>query len=667
MRHPFRLPVLLLAALSLTAAGAALSLTAAGAALPRPGDDFYGWANADWLAATTLPAGRASFATRDELSATAAAHVREIVQRAATHPGKDPIARKVGAWYAAFLDQDRIEARGLKPLASELAAIAAIHDRTGLSAHLGATLNSEVDGLTANADHTLGLFVNQGFADADHNLPHLLQGGLGLSNRDDYLDASPEKAQLRDRYRAHIAAVLKQTGGGDSDARAARVLALEVKLARSHAPDSDAADVFKQNNPWRRADFAVKAPGMDWTAWFRSAGLPRQRDFIVWQPSAVTGLAALVAGEDLAVWRDYLRLHLVDHYAAVLPRAVRDEHAAFYGAAPAREEEAIAAVNGALGQDVGRLYVRRWFPPRAKAKADAMGRDLIAAWRTRLAGVAWMAPETRSKAIAKLDAFRLGLGYPDRWIDDRSLVILRGDALGNLRRTEAFNRAHDRARLKGPVWPVDWPMNPQAVSANILFSPNLEVFSAALLQPPWFDADGDAASNYGSAGAGMAHEIGHSFDELGNIYDARGRLGDWWTPGDHDRYRAATKGLIAQYDAYCPFEGVCLNGARLLGENSLDLAGLQVAHDAYRMSLKGKPDVVINGLTGEQRLFRAYAQRWRRLQTEAAFRKQIATDTHAPGPWRAATVRNVNSWYAAFGVGPGDRLYLRPGDRLGVW
>jgi predicted metalloendopeptidase len=559
-------------------------------------------------------------------------------------------------------------------LADEMAGISAISNKQSLSSYLGTTLNTEVDGLTANADHIFGVWVNQSFTDSNHYVFHLLQGGLGMPDRDDYLDPSPKMAALRSQYQAHIAAILKLAGIADSEAQAARILSLEIRIAQTHAPDTDAADVFKQNNPWKRADFGVKAPGMDWGAYFAAAGVARQSEFIVWQPSAVTGTSALVGSEGIDLWKDYLRFHLIEHYASVLPKVVAAEDFAFYSTIlsgtqqmPDRSKVALAATNAALGQAVGQLYTQRYFPPEAKAKAQAMVADLITAYRTRISNLTWMSPQTKEKALAKLAALRIGVGYPDTWIDYSTLDVVRGDAFGNIRRAEAFNRSYNLAKLQRPADPDEWRIDPQIVGAVIIFTPNTENFSAGLLQPPFFDYQGDAASNYGSAGAGIAHEISHSFDELGNIYDAQGRLGMWWTPEDVAKYHAAAAKLVAQFDGYCPFSDLCVNGKQVLSENIADLAGLLTAHDAYVLSLKGKPDVVIVGLSGEQRFFLAFAHRWRKIQSEAALLRQIATDTHSPGEYRSDTVRNVQAWYKAYEVAPTDKLFLKPEDRAGIW
>jgi putative endopeptidase len=640
----------------------------------RPGDDFYRYANGNWLKTATT-AGQPGSDTRTVLVKKTNQRVRDLIQGAdALQAIRGSIAQKVGDYYASFIDEDGIEAKGLAPLATELAVISAITNKTSLSAYLGTTLNSEVDGLTDNADHIFGVWVNQGFADSDHYVFHLLQGGLGMPDRDDYLDPSPKMVGLRAQYKSHIAAILKLAGVADPEHKAARVLTFEIRMARGHPPDADASDVFKQNNPWKRADFSAKAPGMDWDAYFKSAEVAWQSEFIVWQPSAVTVTSALIGSEDIDLWKDYLKFHLIEHYASVLPKAFAAEHFAFYGKIlsgaqqmPDRSDDAIRGTSAALGQAIGQLYTQRYFPSEAKAKAQAMVRDLITAYRMRISNLLWMSPQTKEKALAKLAALRIGIGYPDRWIDYSTLVVERGDAFGNMRRAEAFNRLRNLAKLRQPADPDEWRIDPQVVGAVIMFSPNTETFSAGILQPPYFDSQGDNASNYGSAGAGIAHEISHSFDELGNIYDAQGRLGNWWTAEDLANYRTAATKMVAQFDNYCPLSDLCVNGKQVLGENIADLAGLLTAHDAYVLSLKGKADVVIDGLTGEQRFFLAFAQRWRKIQDEAALRRQIKTDSHAPGEYRSDTVRNVEAWYKAYEIIPGDKLYLKPEDRARIW
>ena len=641
----------------------------------KPGDDFYHYANGSWLKSAVVPAGQTSLTTSTMLIAKNAQRVRELIQEAAaSQSAKGSTAQKVGDYYASFMDEATIEAKGMKPLADEMSAIAAITDKAALSAYLGGTLNTEVDGLTSNGDHIFGAWVNQSFTDSQHYVFHLMQGGLGMPDRETYLDQAAKSVELRGQYQTHIAAMLKLAGVADAEAKAAKILALEIRIAQSHAPDSDAADVFKQNNPWKRAEFSIMAPGMDWAAYFKAAGVENESEFIVWQPTAVVGTSALVGSEDLEIWKDYLRFHLIDHYASVLPKAVAAEHFAFYGTVltgaekmPQRSQDAIAATNAAVGQLVGKLYVAQYFPPEAKAKAQAMAADLIAAYRARIPTLTWMSAQTKEKTLVKLASFRLGVGYPDTWIDYSTLEIKRDDAFGNMRRAEAFNREYSLAKLKRPADPGEWRIDPQIVGAIIMFTPNTEVFSAGILQPPYFDPQGDAASNYGSAGAGMAHEISHSFDELGNIYDDQGRLGSWWTTEDTANYHAAAAKLVAQMNGYCPLPDACVNGEKVQTESIADLTGLLIAHDAYQLSLKGKPDVVIHGMTGEQRFFLAFAQRWRKAQSDEALRRQVKSDTHPPGEYRSDTVRNVDAWYKAYDVTPANKLYVRPEDRAVIW
>jgi predicted metalloendopeptidase len=417
----------------------------------KPGDDFYRYANGSWLQTAVIPAGQGSYDNRLMMRNESAERVVGLLHDAASsHPEKGTITQKVGDYYASVMDEAAIEAKGLSPLADQMATISAISDKRSLSSYIGGTLNSEVEGLIANADHVFGVWINQGFEDSDHNLPHLWQGGLGLPDREMYLDSSPRTADLRAKYQAHIAAVLKVAGFGDTESRAATVLSLETKIAHVFAPETDAADVFKLNNPWKRSDFVIKAPGMNWQAFFASAGLSGQSDFVVWQPSAVTGVSTLVQREALDEWKDYLRFHLIEHYAVVLPKSVAAEGSASTPTAdeeppmPHREDTAIAATNGSLGQAVGQLYAQHYFPPEAKAKAQAMAHDLISAWGTRISNLTWMSPQTKDKALAKLAAFEIGIGYPDQWIDYSTLNIVRGDAFGNMRRAEAFIRRRAR-------------------------------------------------------------------------------------------------------------------------------------------------------------------------------------------------------------------------------
>ena len=638
----------------------------------RPGDDFYAYANSDWLKTTALPPGQAAYGTGAMLIALNQHRIEEIVQAMArVSPSRSRLQQKIGDYYASLTDIPGIDAKGLAPLTADLRRIKALHDKRTLSRYLGSTMRLG-DGAGAPTDSVLSVWVHQGFSQPDRYLPHIQQGGLGLASREAYLDAASDKRALRTRYQAHIAAMLKPLGLTDPEARARRVLELEIAIARSHAAQADTDDVSKDNNLWGRSDFDARAPGMDWTAYFRAAGLESQDRFVVWQPSAVTGVAALIAQQPLQVWRDYLTFHLLEHYAAVLPKAYRELYLTDKGQDPGdiaqAEARALEMTQASLGEAIGQLYVQRYFPPSAKAAAQAMVGNIRIAFRAHLERLSWMDPATRAKAIAKLDALNVGLGYPDTWTDFSGLRIVRGDAIGNLRRAETFLCRRQLTKLGAPVDIGEWSLTPQSVNAVINFSPNAIQFSAGLLQPPYFDPDGDAASNYGSAGAAFGHEISHSFDELGNVYDAEGRLqSSWWTADDQARFKTAAEPMVAQFNAYCPLADLCVHGEQTLGEDIADLGGLAIAYDAYRLSLKGKPDVVRDGLTGDQRFFLAFARRWRKLQTNDSLRTQIMTDIHSPGAYRSDAVRNLDAWYGAFDVKPTDRLYLRPEDRVHVW
>ncbi|EGF89412.1 peptidase family M13 family protein [Asticcacaulis biprosthecium C19] len=644
----------------------------------KPGDDFYRYANGTWITSAEIPADRSSYGPSAVLVEKTSEQVRALIQDAAA--GNAPAgsnAQKVGDYYAAFMDEAAIETKGLQPLAAEFAAIDAITDKAGLATYFGSHLRADVDALNATdlyTDNLFGFWAQQGFEAPERVVAYLMQGGLGMPDRDYYVDPSEKMAALRTRYQQHIVTMLTLANVPDAEARAAQIMALETDIAKNHATRLDTSDVSKANNPWTRDQFAVKAPGLDWDAYFKAAGLSGQNDFIVWQPSAIAGSSALVASQPLDIWKVYLRYRLLDHYAQVLPKSFYDEVFSFYGTALQgtpkmrdRWKRAISATNGALGEAVGQLYVERHFPPQAKAKIQAMVDNEIAAYRVRMEKLDWMSPETKAKALAKLGTLKVGVGYPDRWIDYSGQEVVRGDAVGNMQRAERFNYERNLAKLGKAPDHYEWVMTPQTVNAVNLPMANALNFPAAILQPPYFDPEADSAFNYGGIGATIGHEISHSFDDMGAMFDDKGRLINWWTAEDLKHFKAAGAALARQYDAYCPFTDLCLNGELVLSENIADVAGLAAAYDAYKMSLGGKPDVVKNGLTGDQRFFIAFAQSWRDKTREAALRQQILTDGHAPDEYRGDTVRNLDAWYEAFKVTPDQRQYLKPEDRVQVW
>jgi len=656
--------------------GHGLDLAGMDRAVP-PGDDFFAFANGSWLRATEIPPDRASTGNFIALVERTEGRTRELLEEAARAPaGADGDTRRVGDFYAAFMDDAGIEAKGLEPLRPHLAAVQAIESRRDLARALGAQLRADVDPLNAtnfSTDHLLGLWVGPGFSDPGRYTAYVLQGGLGMPDRDYYLSEDRHMAELRTRYREHVVAVLKLAGIPGPEARADAIVALERKIAGAHASLVESQDVLKANNPWKRDEFGERAPGLDWPAFFEAAGLDKQPSFIVWHARAVTGLSALVASEPVEAWKAWLSFHLVDRHAGVLPRAFVDEAFAFHGRALTgtpqlrdRWKRGVSTTDVALGEAVGRLYVRRYFPPESKAKAQDMVKSIIVAFQQRIDRLAWMSPATRAQAKRKLGTLYVGLGYPESWRDDSGLRIVRGDAFGNRWRSELYDYQDGLKKLGRPVDQRAWCMAPQTVNAVNLPLQNALNFPAAILQPPFFGPDADPAVNYGAIGAVIGHEISHSFDDQGSQFDAEGRLANWWTPEDLAHFKAAAARLAAQYDSYKPFPDLSVNGQQTLSENIADVAGLAAAYDGWR-AVHDSTAAGAQGFTAEQLFFVSYAQAWRSKTRERALRAQVVTDGHAPATYRAFTVRNLDPWYAAFVVKPGHALYLPPGDRVQVW
>jgi len=641
-----------------------------------PGDDFNEYVNGAWLKATPIPADKASYGADAILIDQMRKRLVALIQEVAAASNRSEDARKVGDFYSSFMDEATIESKGLDPLRSQLAAIAAISDRKALARAIGGTLRADVDALNNtnfDTENLFGVWVVQGLDDPDHCLPYLLQGGLGMPDRDYYISSSPKMAELRKQYRDHVAKVLKLAGMSEPDKRAERVFELETKMAKVHATRVESEEV-RNAATWKAEELPSKAPGLDWPALLEAASLKDASTFIVWHPKAVTGLSALLAAEPLDAWKDWLAFHTIEQAAEFLPKAFVSEHFAFHGKALNGTPEMLPRwqrgadfTSRALGEVLGKVYVERYFPPETKARVKAMADSLKEAFGKRIDSLTWMSPATKTKAKDKLATLIVGVGYPDHWPDYSPLQITKGDALGNLQGAELFRYHQQLAKLHQPVDRGEWWMTPQTVNAVNLPLQNALNFPAAILQPPFFDPAGDTACNYGSIGATIGHEISHSFDDQGSQFDARGRLANWWTKADFDHFKAAGEALAAQYDSYHPFPDLAVNGHQTLSENIADLAGLAVSFDAYHLSLHGKPDSVRDGFTGDQRFFIAFGQSWREKRREASLRKQIASDGHAPAQYRVATVRNLDPWYAAFSVTPNKKMYLTATDRVRVW
>ncbi len=644
----------------------------------KPGDDFDAYANGAWRNAAQIPDDRSSIGTGYEVQKKAEQRNADLIKGlAATNPAAGTDARRIADYYAAYMDEAGIEARGLEPLKPELAKIDAIASKTDLARVLGSGLRADVDPLNATNYHTenlFGLFVAQGLQDPEHNVATLMQGGLAMPDREYYLSNDKEMVATRQKYLEYVTALLKLAAVEDADAKAKAVVALETRIAKAHASIVDTQDVHKANNPWEMSAFAKKAPGLDWTAYFTAAGLSSQKTIVAWQPAAITRLSALVGSEPLQAWKDYLTFHALNHSAGLLPKAYADLGFGFYGTTlqgtPKQKERwkrALDSTNNALGDAVGKLYAEKYFPASSKAQVEGMVKNILAAFGERVDTLEWMTPETKAKAKAKAETMRVGVGYPETWRDYAALEIRADDPLGNRLRAEAQEYKHQVAKLGAPVDRGEWWMTPQTVNAVNLPLQNAMNFPAAILEAPYFDPSADAAANYGSIGAVIGHEISHGFDDTGAEFDAQGRLANWWTPEDAKHFKAATAKLAAQYDAYEALPGLHINGEQTLGENIADVSGLTIAHEAYKKSLGGKEAPVIDGLTGDQRFFLAYAQSWRSKMRDAALRQRVLTDGHSPGRWRAQTVRNIDAWYDAYGAKPGEQLYLAPADRVKIW
>lgn len=634
----------------------------------NPGDSFYNFVNGTWDRNTQIPADKASWGGFGVLRDLSDSRTRTIIEEAAArHGAPGTTEQKVGDLYASFMDEASIEAKGITPLKPFFDQIDAIHNPTDLARFFG-----QANRLGIATPFNAG--VEQDLKDNSRYSVYLGQGGIGLPDRDYYLDDKNVKfAEARTKYQQHIANMLRLAGVSDPEARAQRIYDLEKKIAAAHWTRVEQRQIEKLYNPMTPAQMAANMPGFDFPAFLDSAGLNGQPQMIVANPSALAGAAKLVQSEPLQSWKDYLTFHTIRASAGMLPKAFVDESFAFNGKVLSgtpqlkdRWKRGVDLVGGAMGEAVGQLYVARYFPPEAKAKADELVHNLIASMDRHLAALQWMAPETKDKARAKLAAFTPKIGYPDKWRDYSSLQIVAGDALGNGLRARAFEYQRNLNKLGKPVDRSEWGMTPQTVNAYANPLLNEVVFPAAILQPPFFDPNADMAVNYGAIGAVIGHEISHHFDDQGRKFDKTGNLADWWSPQDISRFQAMTGKVVAQYGGYEPIAGSHVNGELTLGENMADLAGLAIAYDAYKMSLHGKPDKVIDGYTGDQRFFLGFGQVWRTKMREAALQQQLTTDPHTPGMYRPNVVRNFDAWYKAFNVRDG-KLYLPPEQRIRIW
>jgi putative endopeptidase len=626
-----------------------------------PGDDFFGYANGSWARSIAIPADKSSFGMFTVLDELSRSRTRTILDQAKADP-----ASKIGNAYASYLDTAAIERKGLAPFEPWLNRIRSLASKAGYAA------------LVAEADRNgipgpVGAGVSQDAREPNQYALSMRQSGLGMPDRDYYLRDDPKLAETRTAYRAHLERMLSLAGEKDAGARAAAILAYETQIAKAHWTRVQSRDAVKTYNKTTLAALAASARGFDFPTYFRGIGAPVDT-VVVAQPSAITGIAAAVAEAPLQVLKDQLLVRSLDAYAACLPKAFDDERFAFYGTTlsgtPQQEERwkrAVSFTSRILSDEVSKVYVARYFPPATKAAADRLVKNIIAAMNRRIDRLEWMSAETKVAAHAKLAAFTPKIGYPSRWRDFSGLAIRRDDVLGNAMRSANFEHAYNVAKLGKPIYRWEWGMTPMTINAYANFGMVEIVFPAAILQPPFFDPNADDAVNYGGIGAVIGHELSHHFDDQGARYNKEGRLIDWWTPADTKAFNARLDALEAQFNAYEPLPGLHVIGRLTMGENVADLAGLTIAYDAYHASLGGRTAPVRDGFTGDQRFYLGWAQVWRENYREPFLRQILLTNPHSPSPVRAQVVRNLDPWYPAFDVRPGQKLYLTPQQRVRIW
>ena len=636
----------------------------------RPQDDLFRHVNGGWLARTEIPADKASVGGFTDAYDRTQEQLKAIVdQAAATGGAPGTPAQKIGDFYISFMDEGRADQLGITPLKGELDRINALASKTDLVAYMARQFVLGVDGTPI-----------LGGVDGDAQAPtqsvlYLLQGGLGMPDRDYYLSSDPKLVAVRAKYRTYLQALLEAAGTANAKAEADGVLALESTLARAHWTQVESRDAVKTYNRVALKDLPAKFPGIDWTAWTTALGVQGAPHLIVSQPSYIVALGKAIEATPLARWKSHLTAHTVDRFAPYLSSTLVDTRFEFRGKAlqgiqalQPRWKRAIANLDAALGEQLGQLYVEQHFRPAAKARMDQLVANLRAAFRAGIDQLEWMGPETRRQAQAKLAAFRPKIGYPSKWRDYSAVEIRKDDLAGNMLRALEANARFELAKVGRPVDPEDWALTPQTINAYYNPVRNEIVFPAAILQPPFFDMAADDAVNYGAIGAVIGHEMGHGFDDQGRRFDATGALRDWWTAKDGEEFQRRARGLVAYYSGIEPVPGAKVNGELTLGENIGDLTGVVLAHRAYLTSLGGKPAPVMDGLSGDQRFFAGWTQAWRAKARDESVRQQMLADPHAPDAVRAtAPLRHVPAFYTAFDVKPGDTLFLAPEQRVKIW
>jgi predicted metalloendopeptidase len=635
----------------------------------RPQDDFFRYVNGKWADGTPIPSDLPTYGSFIALRDRSQEAVRGIVEgEAAKSAPRGSMAQKIGDYYTSFTDEARVESLGAQPLAREFEAIDAIASRRDLPKAFARAAR-----LGVRAPLSVG--VTQDPRKSDLYTVAVQQAGLGMPDRDYYLRDDERFAGIRKAYVGYITQLLTLAKRPDPAGAAARILALETTIAKAQWDRARSRDRDLTYNKRTRAELQAATPQFDWSAYFKQVKSPGVKEVIVRQPDYLTAVNGLLADTPIATWKEYFSFGLLTAYADALSSPFANAAFEFNGKIIGGRQEmqprwkrAVASVEDALGEPVGKLYVERYFKPEAKARMDALIRNLQAAFKVSIDELEWMSPETKRQAQAKLAMYTLKIGYPDKWRDFSSLEVRPGDLVGNMMRSREFEMADNWNRLGRPVERWRWNFTAQTVNASYSPSNNEITFPAGILQPPFFNVDADDAINYGAIGSVIGHEISHGFDDQGRKSDGAGNLRDWWTADDAKRFEERAAKLGAQFESYAPLPGMKINGRQTMGENIGDLSGIAVAYRAYKMSLQGKPSPVIGGFTGEQRFFLGYAQVWRFKSRDEALRNQLLTDAHSPGMFRAfVPLTNIDAFYEAFGLKPGDKLYRAPAERVKIW
>jgi len=634
-------------------------------------DDFYRHVNGNWLKSTEIPADKSAWGAFYELRDNTLPQLRGIIETAAKSADKTPgsEAQQIGDLYASYMDEQKLEALGLKPLSAEFAAVSALKDKKQIPA-----LIAYFNKIGVGAPIDVGVHLDN--KDSTKYVVDFAQSGLGLPDRDYYLENDAKMKEARTKYLAHVEKMLAISGDKKAASKAKEIVALETELAKIQWTKVETRDPVKAYNKEDLAALAKLTPGFDWKSYMTNAGLDGKITYaIVSQPTYLSAFNDLLKKTPLSVWKNYFAWHVLTSNASYLNKAYVDENFAFYGTAltgtPQQEprwKRAIGLEQRAIGEGLGKLYVAQYFPPENKARMEKLVSNLQAAFLQSVDTLDWMGPETKKEAKAKLAAFTPKIGYPSKWRDYSALKIDKNDLIGNVVRANEFEFQRNVNKLGQPVDRAEWDMTPQTVNAYYNPEMNEIVFPAAILQPPFFNAQADDAVNYGAIGAVIGHEMSHGFDDQGAQYDGNGNLRDWWTKEDHERFAAKTAALVKQYGAYSPVPGYKVNGELTLGENIADNSGLAIAYKAYKISLGGKEAPVIDGLTGEQRFYLGFGQVWRGKVRDNAAIVRIKSDPHSPPEFRGnGTVKNQPGFYSAFGVKEGDAMYLAPDQRVLMW